>query len=385
MEPGHFLKDVTRGESRFRIDRLLHAGKNYQIALAKDVRMDDRIVCVKAIEYDEAALSNPDYIVARHQTLRQEMVFLTLSSPLLPEPVDWLEIEGSPVLSGQPEPVLVYEYQPGTTLHELITTRHPGGLAHARALRFFRELVLFCKDIHAQGYVFRDFDPRHVIVGFDDILHLVGCGNAVERGERMNVFKMDTNPAYTAPEIRREISGKVVRQACDFYSLGCLLGFMVTGIEPLGRPEAPLEVEAYDRMKAELPVGLRLLIARCMQPLAQKRFPKAEELLPFCTLETLPEPHTPGFSLMEIPTPWSGPEGVDNRSLRSQLSPGPLISEYEPGGPKAAPGALVPAKETLPAAQEERGNLVRVAMILSALVFLMLVLGAVAFMVLQAL
>ena len=49
------------------------------------------------------------------------------------------------------------------------------------------------------------------IVGFDDIFHVVGCGNAVKRGEKMNVYKMNTNPCYTAPEIRHDLSGKVVR------------------------------------------------------------------------------------------------------------------------------------------------------------------------------
>ena len=51
VQVGALLKDAVSGEERFRIDSLLTDGKNYQIALAVDTRMDDKQVCVKTIEY----------------------------------------------------------------------------------------------------------------------------------------------------------------------------------------------------------------------------------------------------------------------------------------------------------------------------------------------
>ena len=306
---------------------LLRAGKNYQIALAEDARLDDKLVCVKAIEYEAAHLGTEGYVAGRRAALRAELEFLTLPSTLLPEPFDWLEITSSPI-DQAPEPVLVYEHQHGDTLFDHVRERAPRGMQPTRALRIWRELVRFAAEVHQHGYVFRDFDPRHIIIGLDDVIHVVGCGNAVKRDEKLNVFKMNTNPRYTAPEIRREISGRVVRPACDLYSLGCLLTFMLTGVEPMPRPESPLDAEAYDRLRGDASLaGFRLLIARCLQPLAQKRFARAEDLLAFCTPETLPSASTPDFGLLDLPTPWSGPEGMDNRALRSKLSPGPLLSQ----------------------------------------------------------
>ena len=360
MQVGALLKDAVTGEQRFKIDALLADGKNYQIALAVDTRMDDKQVCVKTIEYAAEMLQDAAYIKGRRDALAQELDFLTLPSHLLPEPLDWIALDGS-VASGH-EHVLVYEYQHGQSLLDLVKTRHPEGLAPARALRIFAELVRFCGEIHASGYIFRDFDPRHIIVGFDDIFHVVGCGNAVKRGEKMNVYKMNTNPCYTAPEIRHDLSGKVVAPACDFYSLGCLLSFMLTGVETRYMPESPLDADAYEKLENELPAGYRLLVARCLQPLAQKRFVTAAKLLPFCTPAGLPTENHPDFGMMLLPTPWSGPEHRDNRGVRSKISPGPLISSKsspEEGGAAsggAATGASQPHSRTPEAAPPSSGG-----------------------------
>ncbi len=333
MRPGATLTDARTGQARFQVQSLLASGKHYQIALGQDTRMENKQVCLKSIEYDPKLMQQAGYLEGRRDALRRELELLTLPSHLLPEPLDWLEIEAGALGAGAGlEPVLVYEYQHGEPLYDMVRARAPQGMHPHRALRMIRELAKFCDDLHERGYVFRDFDPRHIIVGFDDIIHLVGCGNAVKRGESMNVFKMNTNPRYTAPEIRRELSGKVVRPACDVYSLGCLLSFLLTGIEPTPTAEAPLEADAYDLLRSDqTPEGVRLLIARCLQPLAQKRFGSARKLLAHCEPDNLPKLSDPDFGLVGLPAPWDGPEGMDNRALRSKLSAGPLVSVRHEG------------------------------------------------------
>ena len=76
---------------------------------------------------------------------------------------------------------------------------------------------------------------------------------------------------------------------------------------------------------------MRLLIARCLQPLAQKRFASARKLLASCEPDNLPKLSDPDFGLVGLPAPWDGPEGMDNRALRSKLSPGPLVSVRHEG------------------------------------------------------
>jgi serine/threonine protein kinase len=388
VRPGTFIKDTSRLEERFEIKRLLESGKSYQIALATDAHLESKRVCVKAIEYEAAYAQDPEYVEGRRDALRDELEFLALPVHLLPEPLDWLELGESPV--GQPpEPALVYEYQHGQTLHELVTTRYPNGLNPMRALRLFRELVLFSGELHDRKWVFRDFDPRHVIVSDDDVLHVVGCGNAVKRGERMNVYKMNTNPAYTAPEIRQDLSGKVVRPACDFYSLGCLFSFMLTGVEPTPTAEAPLEPDAYDALQEQVPTSHKLLIARCLQPIAHKRFAKASELAAFCAPDNLPTATSKGFGLLALPMPWEGPEDANNRGVRSKISNGPLVSSKPPRkappadpapasgrpAPGARPdeGAVVPAPQTAPEEKDKPDSRTRAVTIVVAFVIFSIV------------
>jgi serine/threonine protein kinase len=351
MKPGEFLVDVDRGEERFKIDSLLADGRSYQIALATDTHMDDKLVCVKTVSYDTARIDEKKYVGLRRRALRDELEFLTLESHLLPEPLDWIQLETSDTVLGR-EPVLVYEYRHGKTLEEIV--REAGGIAPTRALRFFRELAIFLGDIHKEGWIFRDLDPRHVIVGFDDVLSIVGCGNAARASKPPNATKVELNPAYAAPEIRDERGGSTLRPAADIYGLGALLSFMLTGEEPRERVENPLGKHAYDVLSNIEPPGLGLLVAKCMQPMAKNRIARIERLLPFTTMETLPTSTTKGFGMVLLPAPWSGAEQPDNRATRSKLSPGPLISVAKGEG-EASPEAKEPAETALEKQDKPRG------------------------------
>ncbi len=373
IQPGTLLTDAKSQNSRFRVKSLLQEGKHYQIALGEDTQMDDKKVCLKTIDYPVDLMESAEYVQGRRLALEAELKFLTHPSPMLPEPMDMLYLSGSPL--GDLEPVLVYEYIQGDTLYDYIKKRFPRGMPPVRALAILRELVQFATDIHASGYVFRDFDPRHIIIGLDEVVQVVGCGNAVVKGEKMNVFKMNTSLCYTAPEIRKEISGKVVREACDTYSLGCLMSFMLTASEPRPMAEAPLDHDVYDYLRQQIPVGYKLLIARCLQPLAQKRFVSASEMLQYCTPETLPTPATEGFGLVELPAPWEGPEGMDNRALRSKISPGPLVSEKHKEEPVAQEQVLATtAEDALEKPSSDRSKK-KTALIVGLIASLLLFLG----------
>lgn len=373
MKPNDFLIDAVRGEKRFRIKELLHEGKSYQIALAADTLMEDKLVCVKAIVYDEARLDDKAYVAGRRKALHNEMQFLATSAHLLPEPLDWIQLEGSSTVLER-EPVLVYEYMHGETLYEHVRAKSPEGMAPARALRLAAEIGRFLAEIHQADWVFRDLDPRHIIISVDDVIHMVGCGNATKLGERPNTTKMELNPAYAAPEIRAEESGQFLRGAADVYSLGALLTFLLTGREPRERPENPLSKEAYDKLSAMDPPGIALLIARCMQPLAKNRFARMERLLPFIDLANLPTPQTKDFGLLQLPAPWSGAESPDNRATRSTLSAGPLISVA-----REVPEQPVAVTANKTSLQEQpkgcRGLLVRLGLVTMPLLVMVLALA----------
>lgn len=331
MNGGEFLQDVSRGERRFRVRELLFDGGDYQIALAEDVQMDDKLVCAKTIAYDAERTGEKKYVAMRRKALHQELGFLAQPIHLLPEPLDWIQLDESATVLGR-EPVLVYEYTAGQTLYELVRQRHPDGIAPTRALRVAREVCQFLVHLHRGKWVYRNLDPRHVIVGYDDVIHLVGFGNAMRIGEEPNPTRVITESAYIAPEVRNERSGKLLRPAADIYSLGALMSFMLTGEEPRFSVENPLTKQAYDRLSNVEPPGLSLLVARAMQPMAKQRFGRAERMLPYMEAHSLPTPQADGFGLLQLPAPWTGAEAPDNRATRSKLSAGPLISVEGDGG-----------------------------------------------------
>jgi serine/threonine protein kinase len=322
------LKNAETGEPRIQIERMLEDGDHYQIVLGEDVDSGEQ-VCVKAISYDSELRDDDDYVDARRRALEQERDFLDAAAPIdgIPELVDYFETEG---LDGafEREPVLVYRYQPGRTLFGIVRAEQKGGLDADRALEILQALTGILTKVHKVGWVFRDLDPRHVIVADDGSISLVGCGNATPKSERPIPEVMDyaDNP-YVAPEVRQERSGKMLRPTADAYALGALMSFVLTGEEPRTVVENPLNHEAYDKLSNMEPPGLALIIAKCIQPMAKNRFGHFARLEPYTTDEGLPTANTEGFGMLLLPAPFSGVEDPENnRALKSKLSEGPLIS-----------------------------------------------------------
>lgn len=324
-----YLIDAGTGEQRFRIEKLLASGRSYEIVLAADTHDDDRLVCAKAVSYDRDRLDEADYVEGRREALEAEVDALaSLDSPLLPEVV-CLFRASSPEAGFEDEPVLVYDYVEGDTLYERIQRDSPEGAEPDWALGILRDLVQFLLTVHNAGYVFRDLDPRHVIIDDSgDVAGVVGFGNLAARGERPNEARPGYDDApYVAPEARSERSGKMLKPTADAYALGALMSFVLTGEEPRTVVENPLNWPAYDRLSNLEPPGLALLVARLIQPHFKKRIGRMERLEPFVQEDGLPTTQTKGFGMLLLPAPFSGVEDPENnRALKSKLSSGPLIS-----------------------------------------------------------
>jgi serine/threonine protein kinase len=331
LRKGQLLKDATSGEERFRIGELLSDGRNFYIAGGEDTHLESMLVALKCIKYSD----NPGEQEAQERVdaLRLELEVLTQPSTLFPEPIDWVEVESD--LGGlKTEPVLVLEHIAGKTLREEINR---GAMLPARALIIVHEIALALADLHDAGFVFRDLDPDHVLIGFDDVLHLVGTGNVARAKSRPIPAKMQLSARYSAPEIRGERSGKFITKRADVYALGALLSFLLTGEEPTREVEGPLSTTAHGKLLA-LPQGFALLVARSLQPMAKNRFPSARAMLPFLSQSGLPSRSSPGFKTATLPLPFDR-NVPDNRATRSKISAGPLMSQ-----PNA--GATLTRKET---------------------------------------
>lgn len=337
LSKGQLLKDETTGESRFRIGSLLTEGRSFFVAEGQDTHLDDMNVVLKAIRY--SANPGAEEVQDRAAALQLELEALTHPSSLLPEPIDFLQVE-SDLGHGGTEPVLVLEHIAGRTLREEVK-RSKSGLAPQRALSLIHEIALAIAGLNEAGFIYRDLDPEHVIVGFDDVVHLVGTGNIARAESRPFRAKMELSSRYSAPEIRSEVSGKYLVSRADVYALGALFSFLLTGVDPTEQVEGPLSASAHGKLVA-LPEGYRLIVARSLQPMAKNRFPSVRAMLAHLDSRNLPTRSTKGFAKAELPLPFDR-SIPNNRATRSKLSSGPLISQ---------PAASKPKAETAPVKRE---------------------------------
>ncbi len=124
--------------------------------------------------------------------------------------------------------VVVYDYVPGTPLQELVGE---GGLSEEEILRYACQVCEAAAALHEQGIIHRDIAPKNVIVAGDGA-HLIDLGIARFRVEDA---RRDTSQLGTWGFASPEQYGFAQTDArSDLYSIGRLIGYMLTGVMPGG-------------------------------------------------------------------------------------------------------------------------------------------------------
>lgn len=125
------------------------------------------------------------------------------------------------------ELVVVYEYVPGDSLLKLVEEYGP--LSTKRAADVIQDVCKAVAALHERGVVHRDITPGNVIVAADGA-HLVDLGIARQRveGKRRDTTTLGTW-GFAAPE---QYGFTQTDARSDIYSLGKLLGFALTGVQP---------------------------------------------------------------------------------------------------------------------------------------------------------
>ena len=137
--------------------------------------------------------------------------------------------------------VVVCDFVPGENLEELVAQR--GRLPQKDAFKIVSQLCEAAQALHAHGIVHRDISPTNVIVAADGA-HLIDLGIARFRSEDVT---HDTTQLGTRGFASPEQCGYAQTDArSDVYSLGRILGYLLTGV----RPETPDTAE-YERALAD--------------------------------------------------------------------------------------------------------------------------------------
>ncbi|MBZ5577988.1 MAG: protein kinase [Acidobacteriia bacterium] len=197
-------------------------------------------------------------------------------------------------------PFLVLELLEGQTLRETIGKQ---SLDIKRAVSFGAQIAEALEAAHARGIIHRDIKSGNVMVigqGHVKVLDFGLAKYVVADSEETLTLDLLTAAGtvagtihYMAPELLR---GSAADVRSDLWALGAVLYEMLSGRLPFQGPTqfavtAAILHEAIPPLPANVPTGLRAIVARCLAKRPEDRFQNASEVRgALQTLQTAPVP-----------------------------------------------------------------------------------------------
>jgi len=124
---------------------------------------------------------------------------------------------------------VVLDYVPGPTLEQVVAER--GRLQQSEAVNLAQQICEAVQELHRLGVLHRDLTPANIIVA-DDGAHIIDLGIARPLTDTANRNR-DTTALGTYGFAPTDVRS-------DIYSLGRILGFMLTGVYPDDTRYTPL-------------------------------------------------------------------------------------------------------------------------------------------------
>ena len=171
--------------------------------------------------------------------------------------------------------VVVCDYVPGDSLENLVSQR--GTLAVDEAISIALNVCEATEAIHARNIIHRDLSPANIIIAADGA-HIIDFNIArfYTAGETKDTNKLGTF-GFASPE---QFGFAPTDARSDVYSIGRLLGFMLTGI----RPDDDSYETSLDAVLNTLP-NLQTVLKRACAFEPSSRFQSAQALS--CALEEI--------------------------------------------------------------------------------------------------
>ncbi len=259
--------------NKYEIERELGRGGMATVYLARDLR-HDRNVAIKVLR-DEVAES-----LARDRFIRETHLAARLNHPHVLPLYDSGEADG-----------ILYFVMPlmqGQTLRERLDA--DAQLSIDVVLKLATEVADALDYAHRHGVVHRDIKPENILLHEGHaIIADFGIGKAVADAQSddttlTQVGVVVGTPAYMSPE---QGCGDVIDHRTDFFSLGCVLYEMLTGILPFkgGSAHATIASRMIDtprevtELRDTVPVSLSNAVSRLLAKDPADRFTSGAELL----------------------------------------------------------------------------------------------------------
>lgn len=182
------------------------------------------------------------------------------------------------------QPYIVMTLVDGRSIQAHVT--ESGQLPVREIVRISRQIAAGLTAAHREGLVHRDIKPANILMEKDVSRVMItdfGLARAADDVAMTRTGWLAGTPHYMSPE---QASGSEVDQRSDLFSLGSLMYFMATGLEPF-RAEIPVAVlqkitsdepTPVRTANPEIPGTLQRLIGRLMAKRPEDRFQTATEV-----------------------------------------------------------------------------------------------------------
>lgn len=183
-------------------------------------------------------------------------------------------------------PYIVMERVPGRTLQDLLDA-DPAPLPLDQICRAGAAMARAVHSLHGQNVCHLDLKPANVMLRPDGEVVLLDFGLSCHAhypdllAEQLR--KAVGSPVWIAPE---QVVGVRGDPRSDLFAIGVMLYEMATRELPFGNPQTPggmrqrlwMDPVPPRKLQPQLPPWLQEVILRCLEPVAQQRYPSAAHL-----------------------------------------------------------------------------------------------------------
>ena len=280
--PDHASAGVQPGDilaGKYRVERVLGRGGMGVVVAAHHLQLDEK-VALKFLLPD--ALGNPEAV---GRFLREARAAVKIKSEHVARVIDVGQLENG-------SPYMVMEYLEGGDLAGWLRQR--GALPVEQAVDFVLQASEALAEAHALGIVHRDLKPANLfcILRADGQLSIKVLDFGISKLTLPGLIASDLtittavvgSPVYMSPEQLQ--SSKNVDARADIWSLGVILFELLTGqlpfeaeaITELAIKIATLPTPPVRTLRRDIPAGLEVAIATCLEKDRTRRFPTVGNL-----------------------------------------------------------------------------------------------------------
>jgi tetratricopeptide (TPR) repeat protein/tRNA A-37 threonylcarbamoyl transferase component Bud32 len=252
------LPGQTLLNNRYQLERLIGQGGMGAVYKAMDTTFNNRLVAIK--EMSRAGLADSRIQEAEQAFQREASLLTGLLHPNLPRIYDsFTEEERS---------YLVMDFIEGETLDDYLEKAGGNPLPLEQVLKWGEELcdVLSYLHDHQPPIIFRDLKPSNVMIDKRGHIFLIDFGIAriFKPGKQHDTVALGS-PGYAAPE---QYGKAQSTPRSDIYSLGALLHYLLTGVDP---SEQPFFFRPASQLNPKVPLELENLLKQMLEMNAEHR------------------------------------------------------------------------------------------------------------------